>query len=189
MPLVAKCSVHRLFIVIWNCFGFCLAVLTGFIRFTVDPKLQQTDQTRFDTLSSPITHSVLWTTISSMSHLPMFSSLRLWFPVYDMILWVWFQRNLLHVFFFYFSARIPPDPTIFEQRCVASQGCLLLLYLKQHLKEMYGFSDRLEFPENYFSWLSMIYWYKVQYYSVIHELNWKCWMVNVARFLSRSFER
>ena len=47
---------------------------------------KQTDQTRFDTLSSPITHSVLWTTISSISHLPMFSSLRLWFPVYDMIL-------------------------------------------------------------------------------------------------------
>ena len=170
MPLVAKCSVYRLFIVIWNCFGFCLAVLAGFIWFTVDPKLQQTDQTRFDTLSSPITHSVLWTTISSMSHLPMFSSLRLWFPVYDMILWVWFQRNLLHVFF-YVLARIPPDPTIFEQRCVASQGCLLLLYLKQHLKEMYGFSDRLEFPENYCSWLSMIYWYKVQDYSVIYELN------------------
>lgn len=38
-------------------------------------------------------------------------------------------------------ARIPPDPTIFEQRCVSSQACLLLLYLKQHLKEMYGFSD------------------------------------------------
>ncbi|XP_078354070.1 nipped-B-like protein isoform X1 [Oculina patagonica] len=38
-------------------------------------------------------------------------------------------------------ARIPPDPTIFEQCCVSSQGCLLLLYLKQHLKEMYGFSD------------------------------------------------
>ena len=40
-------------------FWVCLAVLTGFIRFKVDPKLQQTDQTRFDTLSGPITHSVL----------------------------------------------------------------------------------------------------------------------------------
>jgi len=38
-------------------------------------------------------------------------------------------------------ARLPPDPTVFEQCCVSSQGCLLLLYLKQHLKEMYGFSD------------------------------------------------
>ncbi|KAK2556654.1 Nipped-B-like protein B [Acropora cervicornis] len=38
-------------------------------------------------------------------------------------------------------AKIPPDPTNFEKCCVASQGCLLLLYLKQHLKEMYGFSD------------------------------------------------
>lgn len=38
-------------------------------------------------------------------------------------------------------ARIPPDPTIFEQCCVSSQGCLLLLYLKQHLKELYAFSD------------------------------------------------
>lgn len=38
-------------------------------------------------------------------------------------------------------ARIPADPTNFEKCCVASQGCLLLLYLKQHLKEMYGFSD------------------------------------------------
>ncbi|KAJ7372534.1 hypothetical protein OS493_019043 [Desmophyllum pertusum] len=37
--------------------------------------------------------------------------------------------------------RIPPDPTIFEKCCVSSQGCLLLLYLKQHLKELYGFSD------------------------------------------------
>lgn len=66
------------------------------------------------------------------------------------------SEELIACLFFYVLARIPPDPTIFEQRCVASQGCLLLLYLKQHLKEMYGFSDRLEFPENYCSWLSMI---------------------------------
>ena len=64
------------------------------------------------------------------------------------------SEELIACLFFYVLARIPPDPTIFEQRCVASQGCLLLLYLKQHLKEMYGFSDRLEFPVNYFSWLS-----------------------------------
>lgn len=38
-------------------------------------------------------------------------------------------------------ARLPMDPTIFEKCCVSSQGCLLLLYLKQHLKELYGFSD------------------------------------------------
>ena len=120
MPLVAKCSVCRLFIVIWNCFGFCLAVLAGFIWFTVDPKLQQTDQTRFDTLSSPITHSVLWTTISSMSHLPMFSSLRLWFPVYDMILWVWFQRNLLHVFFLCFSSDSPRPNNLWATLCCFS---------------------------------------------------------------------
>lgn len=50
-------------------------------------------------------------------------------------------------FFFDLTARIPPDPTIFEQCCVSSQGCLLLLYLKQHLKEMYGFSDRYEVIE------------------------------------------
>lgn len=41
-----------------------------------------------------------------------------------------------------FLARIPPDPTVFEKCCMSSQGCLLLLYLKQHLKELYGFSDR-----------------------------------------------
>lgn len=50
--------------------------------------------------------------------------------------------NLFVFCSFHLTAKIPPDPTNFEKCCVASQGCLLLLYLKQHLKEMYGFSDR-----------------------------------------------
>jgi len=37
--------------------------------------------------------------------------------------------------------RLPEDTTVLQECINASQGCLLLLVLKQHLKEMYGLSD------------------------------------------------
>lgn len=188
MPLVAKCSVYRLFIVIWNCFGF--ALLCSLVLFDLKLIQNYNKQIKLALTRSPVRlHTVCCELRLVPCHIYLCSrhydfgfQFMTWFYEYDF-------RGTYCISFFYVLARIPPDPTIFEQRCVASQGCLLLLYLKQHLKEMYGFSDRLEFPVNYFSWLSMIYWYKVQDYSVIYELNWKCWMVNLARFLIRSFER
>ncbi|XP_033636427.1 nipped-B-like protein A [Asterias rubens] len=36
---------------------------------------------------------------------------------------------------------IPEDPTQLLECCVASQACIMLLVLKQHLKDMYGFRD------------------------------------------------
>ncbi|BES94983.1 unnamed protein product [Nesidiocoris tenuis] len=38
-------------------------------------------------------------------------------------------------------SRIPEDTTALQQCLTASQGCLLLLVLKQHLKTLYGFND------------------------------------------------
>lgn len=37
--------------------------------------------------------------------------------------------------------RLPLDTSILQECIIASQGCVLLLYLKQTLKEMYGFTD------------------------------------------------
>lgn len=37
--------------------------------------------------------------------------------------------------------RLPEDTSILQECIIASQGCVLLLYLKQTLKEMYGFTD------------------------------------------------
>lgn len=37
--------------------------------------------------------------------------------------------------------RLPADTRPFEEFLVAAQGCLLLLMLKQHLKEQYGLTD------------------------------------------------
>ncbi|KAG8180025.1 hypothetical protein JTE90_026629 [Oedothorax gibbosus] len=37
--------------------------------------------------------------------------------------------------------RLPEDTMILQECIIASQGCILLLYLKQTLKEMYGFTD------------------------------------------------
>ena len=37
--------------------------------------------------------------------------------------------------------RLPPDTRPFEEFLTAAQGCLLLLMLKQHLKEQYGLTD------------------------------------------------
>lgn len=38
-------------------------------------------------------------------------------------------------------ARLPADTTDLQQCVTAAQGCMLLLILKQHLKEMYGIND------------------------------------------------
>lgn len=38
-------------------------------------------------------------------------------------------------------SRVPEDTTILQECITASQGCLLLLVLKQHLKDLYGISD------------------------------------------------
>ncbi|XP_071508952.1 nipped-B-like protein A [Diadema antillarum] len=38
-------------------------------------------------------------------------------------------------------ARIPEEPTQLLHCCVASQACIMLLVLKQHLKDLYGFRD------------------------------------------------
>ncbi|XP_070563594.1 nipped-B-like protein A [Ptychodera flava] len=37
--------------------------------------------------------------------------------------------------------RVPEDPTPLIDCCIASQACMVLLVLKQHLKDMYGFRD------------------------------------------------
>jgi cohesin loading factor subunit SCC2 len=37
--------------------------------------------------------------------------------------------------------RLPPDTRPFEEFLTAAQGCLLLLMLKQHLKDQYGLTD------------------------------------------------
>lgn len=38
--------------------------------------------------------------------------------------------------------RVPEDVTHLQACITAAQGCLLLLVLKQHLKDIYGLSDR-----------------------------------------------
>lgn len=38
-------------------------------------------------------------------------------------------------------SRIPDDTKTLEDCIIASQGCLLLLMVKQHLKDMYGLTD------------------------------------------------
>ncbi|GLH15037.1 hypothetical protein R5R35_008246 [Gryllus longicercus] len=38
-------------------------------------------------------------------------------------------------------SRVPEDTTVLQDCITASQGCLLLLVLKQHLKDLYGISD------------------------------------------------
>lgn len=38
-------------------------------------------------------------------------------------------------------ARVPDDTTQLQACLTAAQGCLLLLILKQHLKDVYGLSD------------------------------------------------
>lgn len=38
--------------------------------------------------------------------------------------------------------RVPEDATHLQACLTAAQGCLLLLMLKQHLKDIYGLSDR-----------------------------------------------
>lgn len=37
--------------------------------------------------------------------------------------------------------RLPEDTTALQECITASQGCLMLLVLKQHLKTLYGFTD------------------------------------------------
>ncbi len=37
--------------------------------------------------------------------------------------------------------RVPEDTTALQECITASQGCLMLLVLKQHLKTLYGFTD------------------------------------------------
>lgn len=41
-----------------------------------------------------------------------------------------------------FSAKLPVDIQPLLDICYLAQGCILLLHLKHHLKETYGFSDR-----------------------------------------------
>lgn len=38
--------------------------------------------------------------------------------------------------------RLPDDTTELEKCITASQGCILLLMLKQHLKELYKINDK-----------------------------------------------
>jgi len=38
-------------------------------------------------------------------------------------------------------SRVPDDTSVLEDCITASQGCLLLLVLKQHLKDLYGLTD------------------------------------------------
>lgn len=39
-------------------------------------------------------------------------------------------------------SRVPEDTSQLQACITAAQGCLLLLKLKQHLKDIYGLSDR-----------------------------------------------
>lgn len=39
-------------------------------------------------------------------------------------------------------SRIPPDCDSLQELMITSQGCILLLQIKQHLKEMYAITDR-----------------------------------------------
>lgn len=38
-------------------------------------------------------------------------------------------------------ARMPQETSVLQDVITAFQGCLLLLVLKQHLKDLYGFTD------------------------------------------------
>ena len=38
-------------------------------------------------------------------------------------------------------ARMPQDTSVLQDVITSFQGCLLLLVLKQHLKDLYGFTD------------------------------------------------
>lgn len=49
--------------------------------------------------------------------------------------------------------RVPEDVTHLQACITAAQGCLLLLVLKQHLKTIYGLSDRYD---NYLCFITMI---------------------------------
>lgn len=40
------------------------------------------------------------------------------------------------------AARIPPNCSLLQELMITSQGCILLLQIKQHLKEMYAITDR-----------------------------------------------
>lgn len=53
-----------------------------------------------------------------------------------------YQDQYSESFNFILAARIPSDSSKFLECCVASQSCMLLLYLKQQLKELYTLSDR-----------------------------------------------
>ena len=39
-------------------------------------------------------------------------------------------------------SRLPDDPKPIQEAITASQGCMLLLVLKEHLKDLYGLSAR-----------------------------------------------
>ena len=39
-------------------------------------------------------------------------------------------------------SRLPEDPAGIQQAITASQGCMLLLVLKEHLKDLYGLTAR-----------------------------------------------
>jgi len=40
------------------------------------------------------------------------------------------------------AGRLPADIVALKEIILIAQGCILLLYLKQHLKDLYGFTDR-----------------------------------------------
>lgn len=50
-------------------------------------------------------------------------------------------------------SRVPEDTSTLQECITASQGCLLLLVLKQHLKTLYGFNDRYNSLQLYFYYL------------------------------------
>ena len=41
-----------------------------------------------------------------------------------------------------FSERLPANVAPLKEIILLAQGCILLLYLKQHLKDTFGFTDR-----------------------------------------------
>ena len=57
-------------------------------------------------------------------------------------LWYLVSLNISQLILFLFTVRLPSNIAPLKEIILLAQGCILLLYLKQHLKDMYGFTDR-----------------------------------------------
>jgi len=53
-----------------------------------------------------------------------------------------FSERLRYIVSIVCPGRLPDDISTLQEIMHQSQGCILLLMLKQHLKDMYGMTDR-----------------------------------------------